>query len=228
MSVKNFQLDLVTLPKIKRKNHNGKRYYYQEGVDNPVYYPSVTTVLGADKASKKALHEWRQRVGPKEANKIGRMAAARGTSTHDLIERYVQNEDFDKAHSAATPLSRFLFSPIRNWADEHLGTIRCIEGQLFSHHLRAAGTVDMVAEVDGLLSIVDWKTSIRAKREDQIHNYFKQEAAYAVMFEENTDIPVSQLVTVISSEEGDFQVFKQKRNAWINEFIKLRESLDET
>ena len=228
MTVKTFDLDLVTLPKTKRKNVDGKRYYYLEDATEPVYYPSVTTVLGADKESKKALHEWRQRVGFEEANKIGRLAAARGTATHDLIERYVKNDEFNSAILEASPLSRFLFRPLRDWADNSLGTVKCIEGQLFSHHLRTAGTVDMVAEVNGVMSIVDWKTSARAKTRDYIKNYFKQEAAYAVMFEEVTGIPVSQLVTAVTTEEGEFQVFIEKRDDWIGEFIKLRESLDES
>lgn len=226
-TVKKFNLDLVTLPKIKRKNIDGKRYYFQEGVDKPVYYPSVTTVLSADKESKKALHEWRQRVGAAEANKIGRMAAARGTTTHDLIERYVKDDGFEEAYRSASPLGQYLFGPLRDFAERSLGTVRCIEGQLFSHHLRTAGTVDMVAKVDGKLSVVDWKSSLRAKKKEHIHNYFKQEAAYAVMFEEMTKIPVPQIVTAISSEEGEFQLFIEKRDDWIDGFIELRETLDD-
>jgi hypothetical protein len=226
MSAKTFHLDLVTLPPVKRKNINGKRYYYQADCPELVYYPSVTGVVGSCKKTKKAIYEWRNRVGEVEANKISRLAAARGTSTHTLIEKYIKaDDDFDQALEDASPLGKFLFSPLRKWADNNLGVVRCIEGQLFSHHLRCAGTVDMVAEVGGLMSVVDWKTSTRMKRADKIDSYYKQEAAYAVMFEENTGIPVSQLVTVMVSEDGEFDVFFAKRDDWIDKFIQLREEM---
>ena len=46
------------------------------------------------------------------------------------------------------------------------------------------------------MAIIDWKTSKYAKKREYIEsNYFMQEAAYAVMFEERTGIPVERLVT---------------------------------
>ena len=92
---------------------------------------------------------------------------------------------------------------------------------MFSHHLEVAGTVDLVAEFDGRLSIIDWKTSSKEKPRKFINNYFKQESAYAVMFEERTGIAVDQLVTIIAHPEGT-QVFVEHRDNWIDGFLKLR------
>ena len=61
------------------------------------------------------------------------------------------------------------------------------------------------------------------KKRDWITNYFMQESAYAVMFEEMTDIPVSQLVTIIAVESDEPQVFVEKRDDHINDFLKLRD-----
>ena len=47
------------------------------------------------------------------------------------------------------------------------------------------------------------------------------------MFEEMTGQPVSQLVTIITSAEGDSQVFIEDRDEWIPEFIKLRDQYEE-
>ena len=47
-------------------------------------FPSVTTVL-AD-YNKKALFEWRERVGAEEANKIAAKASSRGTKLHTVCE----------------------------------------------------------------------------------------------------------------------------------------------
>jgi genome maintenance exonuclease 1 len=214
----NFNIDLVEFAKIKRVTIDGTRYYVGEGESMAIPYPSVTTVLSADKKKKEAIKQWRKRVGEKEATKISTRAANRGTAAHTMIENYVQgivNENI-------MPLHLSLFNQLKNVADERINNIRCIEGQMYSHYLRCAGTVDMIAEFDGVLSVIDWKTSTRAKRRSNITNYFMQESAYAVMFEELTDLPVSQLVTVVATEDGEPQVFVEKRDEWINKFIDLR------
>lgn len=218
-----FNIDLITdIPKLKRVNVHGKRFYVVEGEEKPVPFPSVTSVLSADKSKQKALHEWRRRVGFAEANKIARQASSRGTATHQMIEDYVQGKDISRDN----PLHLDLFSRLRKVADEHINNIRMIEGQMYSKHLRCAGTVDMVAEFDGKLSVIDWKTSKGEKKRENITSYFIQESAYAVMFEELTGIPVPYLVTVITTEDGQTQIFREKRDDWIGDFIALKAEFD--
>lgn len=115
-----------------------------------------------------------------------------------------------------------LFVNLRNVANEHIDNLRSVEGQMMSHYLKVAGTVDLIAEWDGRLAVIDWKTSLKPKSMDRLEGYFMQEAAYAVMFEENTKIPVDTLVTIIACETGEVQVVKQKRDDWIGKFMKLR------
>jgi len=220
----NFTLDLVDdqLPKLVQETINGKRHYHIEG--QQVYYPSVTTVISSCKKTKKALFEWRERVGEAQANKISRQASSRGTAVHKLIEDYVLGS-LDT--SEMMPIHLDMFSKLREVADERIGSIKLIEGRMLSNHLRVSGTVDMIAEFDGVMSVIDWKTSAKEKKRDHIHNYFKQESAYAVMFEENLGIAVPQLVTVITNQMGSAaQVFIEKRNNWIGEFIKLRDQYE--
>ena len=50
-----------------------------------------------------------------------------------------------------------------------------------------------------------------------------QTAAYAVMFEERTKVPVNQLVILVSVDDEDPQVFIEKRDDWIRKFIYARE-----
>ena len=97
---------------------------------------------------------------------------------------------------------------------------------MYSDYLRVAGTVDLVAEYNGKLSVIDWKTSLKPKKEEWIHSYYMQAAAYAVMFEENTKLPISQLVVIIGCESGELQIFTAKRDDWIHKFIELREIYD--
>lgn len=213
-------LDLVTLPVVRRRNVGGKRLYCRG--DTLVGYPSVTTIVSTEKTGQKALHEWRRRVGFQEANRISRQSANRGTGAHKLIEDYIHGRE-------VTPTNPFyydLFSRLRDVADQRIGRILTIEGMMVSDHLRVGGTVDMIAEFDGRLAVVDWKTSIKRKSHDRVQNYFLQEAAYAVMFEESTKIPVDRLVTIISTEDGFSQVFVERRDDWINKFVDLRTEYD--
>ena len=218
-----FNLDLIELPKIKRVNIDGKRHYVREDGELAMPYPSVTTVTSSCKKLQAGLAQWRRKIGKEAAQKISTQASQRGTSVHQLIEDYCQNQETE---GTVMPNAREMFTRLRDVADEHIDNIRVIEGLMYSDHLRTAGTVDMIAEFDGVLSVIDWKTAARRKTRSKIYNYFKQEAAYAVMFEEMTGTPVTQLVTVITSAEGDSQVFVEHRDEWIPEFIKLRDEYE--
>lgn len=220
---KQFNLDFVELPKIKRVQVDGKRHY-QLADGECVPYPSVTTILSGCKKAKKALHEWRKRVGAETANKISRQATERGTSVHQLIEDYCQNKE---STGKIMPNAADMFSRLRDVANESIDNIKLVEGLMYSEYLRAAGTVDMVAEFNGKLSVIDWKTSTRRKTRSRCYNYFKQEAAYAVMYEEMTGQPITQLVTVVTDQEGGSQVFIEHRDEWIGEFLELRDQYEE-
>lgn len=106
---------------------------------------------------------------------------------------------------------------------DRIDNIHCLETQLFSHHLQVAGTVDCIAEFDGKLHVIDFKTSGRIKTRDDIHDYFMQTASYAVMFEELTGISVPRLLIVMGVDDNPPLLFQEKRNDWIFEFHQLRE-----
>ena len=216
----NFNLNLITdLPKLEQVEIDGVRHYTAEDGSIPEPgYPSVTTVLSADKSKAEGLRKWRERVGDEEADKVSYRATTRGTAVHLVMEDYLLGQEPQTKHM---PIVLDLASGLKRYADAHIDNIRLVEGQLFSHHLRVAGTVDLVADFDGKTSIIDWKTSNYRKKRNDINNYFKQEAAYAVMFEERTGIPVEQLVTLVAYNEGT-QMFVEKRDDWIDGFIELR------
>lgn len=193
----------------------GRSYVTPEGKR----YPSVTTVLGI--LSEDHIREWRQRVGEKEAAAVSRRAAARGTAVHSLVEDMLNNREPDL--ESAMPLVRSSFESIRPVFEKRIGKIVLTEKPLYSDHLGAAGRVDLVAEFDGRLSIVDVKTSSRVKTRDDVHGYFMQEASYAVMFEERTGIPVDRLVTVMSVDYSEPLVFIEKRDDWIGRFQETME-----
>ena len=216
---KEYSIDLITgIPLLEQITINGKRHYTDKEGEITSPYPSVTTVLSADPSSKKGLDAWRKRVGEEEANKVSTRALSKGNDVHLMIEDHILGRPQQKM----MPNVVFLFKGLQSVADKHIDNVRMVEGQMFSHHLQVAGTVDLIAEFDGRLSVIDWKTASREKSKKYIKNYFKQESAYAVMFEERTGIPVDQLVTIIAHPEGT-QVFVEKRDDWIDGFKKLRE-----
>jgi hypothetical protein len=205
---------------------NGKRFYKTpEGL----LYPSVTTITSQH--GKDKIIEWRKRVGEEEANRISTRASNRGTKVHKICENYLNNEEdyarTNPAHIHKTmPDSIAMFKSLQPLLDEHVNNIHALEIPLYSHHLKVAGRVDCIAEYDGKLSIIDFKTSGKLKEESWIKGYFMQCSAYAVMYEERTGIPVSQIVIMIAVDSEHPQVFIKKRNDYIKDFISYREAYD--
>lgn len=213
VKVKEFEkLEQITLP-------NGVRHYVTpEGKK----YPSVTTILGAQ--NKQSLLEWRKKVGEDVANKISRAAASRGTKLHTHVENYLNNNNVTESMPI---FQRELFDSIIN--DLHrINNIHLQEERLYSDHLRLAGTVDCIGEFDGKLSVIDFKTSSKRKEKSWIHSYFMQCAAYAIMYEERTGIPINKLVVLIAVEGDSSQVFIEKRDNWVAELLKCRDSYENT
>jgi genome maintenance exonuclease 1 len=196
---------------------SGRKYKTPDGK----LYPSITTVLSA--YNKKAIMEWRQRVGEEEANKISRQAAGRGTKLHNTVENYLLNEMSDMKMQTMMPDTKELFMSVKPFIDSYVGNIYGIEQALYSHKLRLAGRCDCIAEWDGKLSIVDWKTASKKKDAEHIQNYFMQATAYAEMFEEITGKSINQIVVAIAVQSEFPQIFieeKTKYLAPLNQFIE--------
>jgi genome maintenance exonuclease 1 len=134
-----------------------------------------------------------------------------------MCEDYVDN-NLDK--SLFLPHERAMFNSIKKVLDDRLGKVRAQECALYSDYLGIAGRVDCIAEFDGKLSVIDYKTAGKLKKKQYIGNYFQQASAYCVMFEEMTGIPIDQIVIVIGVEnEDEAQVFVEKRDNWIFKMI---------
>ena len=219
----NLNVDLITdIPKLEQVEIDGVRHYIAEDGSIETPYPSVTTVLSVDPSKKEGIQKWRERVGEEEANRVSHMATQRGTAVHQIMEDWILGQE---PKTKPMPVHIETAQGLKDFANRYINNIRMVEGQLFSHYLRTAGTVDLVAEWEGEMAIIDWKTSNYAKKRDHITSYFMQEAAYAVMFEERTNIPVTKLVTLVAYNGGT-QMFVEKRDDWIGKFIELREMYD--
>lgn len=176
-------------------------------------YPSVTTVLSS--YGKKALFEWRQRVGEEEANRIASKASRRGTALHTVCEKYLLNEMSSMKLASMIPTTKELFFKIKPHIDTNIGKVYALEQALYSDALGVAGRVDCIAEWNGKLSIVDFKSSTKQKNKDNIGNYFMQCTAYAEMFGELTKENIEQIVVLIGTEEGPGQVFVESKQNYL-------------
>lgn len=190
---------------------NGRRYYVTPNGN----YPSITSVFSA--FPKPELLEWRNKVGEVEANKISFQAASRGTIIHSLCENYLNNIPINNKNTLPIHLESFnKIIPELN----KINNIHKIEAPLFSNRLKVAGRTDCIAEYNNTLSIIDFKTSKKLKKEEWIQDYFLQTTFYALAYFELTNIKITQIVIIISVDEDISQVFIKKTKDYVQPLIK--------
>ena len=198
----------------------GKRYY-----ETPTggRYPSITTVISNNSKKQAGLAKWRNRVGKDKASQITTRSTKRGTKYHSIVEDYLNNK-LDREKGKDHPLSWLMFDTSIKSLD-NINNIYLQEAALYSDVLQIAGRVDCIAEYEGKLSVVDFKTSAKPKPEYQLYDYYVQETAYACCFKELYGLNAEQLVTLISCENGDVQVvIKPIKKEYL---IRLQEYLTE-
>ena len=199
---------------------DGKRVYLTPTGDK---FPSVTTVISNNKEKMRGIAKWRARIGEEKANAISSRSTNRGTKYHSIVEDYFNN-NLDLKKYSKFPLPVLMFHHSRDILDR-INNIYLQEAALYSKHLELAGRVDCIAEFDGVLSIIDFKTAAEPKREKYLYDYFVQETAYACMLQENYGLSVKQLVTIVACENGETQVkvLPPKKEF----FMKLMSYIDE-
>ena len=196
----------IEIPELETKTVNRKRCYLTpEGK----MYPSITTVLQKNKM--KGLMEWRQRVGDDVANYIARTAAQRGTKVHHMCEDLINNKEVKREPFLAAAL----FSQIEKVIKDKVDNVYAQECGLYSDRYMVAGRVDCIAEYDGVLSIIDFKTSRSERNDDWNESYYIQASAYAEMFEERTGTPIQQIVILVVTEDGTVQEFVKKKHEYL-------------
>ena len=203
-------VDLSITP-LDRETIDGVRYYDvpdTEGFTKLVSITSVTSWI-----NREIFRAWRAKVGNEQADKVTKAATSRGTDMHTLAENYLLNKDLPSVQ----PLSEFLFKQSKPKLDL-IDNIHAIEKPLYSLKLGVAGTVDCIAEYEGELAIIDFKTSKKPKPRKWIDHYFVQCAAYACMLYEMKEIPVKKFVIIMSCEDGEVVVYEERDKA---KYIKL-------
>jgi len=208
-----FNHDFVNIENLKTEEINGKRFYV---TPSGYKYPSVTTITGWKKRAFFA--EWR-RKNPEESKRV----LSRGTSFHYIIEDFLMNEEAKVEERKNTrPADYYMFAQVKQEL-LNINNIRALETSLWSDRLRMAGRVDCIAEYNGKLSVIDFKTSKAIKDENDILEYFMQATAYTIMFQERTGIPVRNIAIIMSCEDGSVKVYEKNP---IDYVISLKEAID--
>jgi len=208
----------LDLPQLERETIDGVRYYKVSNGDELKKLVSITSITSNYK--KEFFNQWRKKVGVEEADRITKKATSRGTDMHTLVEQYLKNLD---CNVNVLPISEMLFQ-ISVPALKRINNIHALEGSLYSLFLGIAGTVDCIAEYEGELAIIDFKTSKKPKPREWIEGYFVQCCAYACMLHEMTGISVKKFVIIMSCENGELEVYqeydKQKYIRLLVQYIK--------
>ena len=212
LSGMNFSHVDLDLQPLEREHVDGVRYYKVPDEEELIKMVSITSVTSH--FNKEIFINWRKKVGNEEADKITKAATRRGTDMHTLTEHYLKN---DEELPTVPPISEFLFK-IAKPKLNLINNIYALEGPLYSRQLGVAGTVDCIAEYDGELAIIDFKTSKKPKPREWIEHYFVQAMAYGCMLYEMRNISVKKLVIIMACENGECVVYEETDKA---KYIRL-------
>jgi len=178
----------------------GKHFYQNpQGIE----YPSVTGMISKT-SDKTGLEIWKKNIGEQVANHIFKESGKLGTLVHEAAESYLRN---DLSIGKGLLLNGH-FNQLKPLL-EKIDNIRACEIGLYSDNMKLGGTSDCIAEHQGVLSIIDFKTSRKRKYKsmEQLQGYFIQATCYALMWEELTQERIERIVVMISTEDGYIQEY---------------------
>jgi len=167
---------------LSRVTEDGRRLYDTPGGK----LPSVTTILEKTKPEEKrrALNEWRNRVGHAQAQAITTEAANRGTRMHTYLEHYVKTGELrDKGTNPFGWASHAMAETVIQSGLKNVSEFWGVEIPLYFPKLYA-GTSDGAGIHLAEESILDYKQTNKPKRREWIEDYFLQLAAYALAHNE--------------------------------------------
>ncbi len=203
------------IPKIKQINVDGVRHY--ETPDGT--FISITSLLKA--YTPKGILEWRESVGDDIANYVMKNATVRGNKVHKIIENCLSNQPETDLIGNHGVLAAGLFQLMIPALDK-IDQIRGLEQAVYSKRLGVAGRIDCVAEYDGKLSTIDFKTASR-KRDEINENYLVQATFYTLAWEECTNEKIDQIVILTVTEDGTLDVHKDNPSLYVEKLEKMIE-----
>ena len=209
-SMQSIERPLFSPKTLQRENIDGRRLYTMETGEK---FVSITTLLNYFNAP--SIQAWRKRVGETEANAVSKKATTSGTRLHNAIECFL--EDVDPSKYLQTEGDRSGYNNIVTYLKEHLDETWYVENMFFSRKLKVAGQADLIGVLDGVPTVIDFKTSRKFKKREWCESYFQQATFYAMALYEMAEIPVKDIAILISVNDGEnFVVYKEKVSSHMN------------
>lgn len=191
----------MTNPTIAKKSKQHTVYKTADGTR----VSGVTTILGV--LAKPALIAWANKMGLQgiDTQKYVERAADAGTAAHEMIECHLKGLEFDKNQYAPDllDLAENGFIKYLDWESGH--KVERVESELclVSERYRYGGTIDMYCLLDGVPTLVDFKTNATGVFDEMRH----QVVAYKQLLEEHGK-PVDNIIIIRlgKSDKMDLEV----------------------
>jgi genome maintenance exonuclease 1 len=194
----------IETPNLKELLVAGKRFYKLP--DKDIWVPSVTTVTGWKDREK--WKKWREENADKS-----RKILSRGTAFHKIMEDHLNNKEPITESKEVGQMYRSM----KKYTDKYIRNVVGLELPLYGEVVPMAGRADCIAEFDGELAIIDFKTTQQMKPAEWCLDYFVQCTAYALMFNERTNIPIKKIVIMMVDPNGLVKIFVRNPMKYVKE-----------
>jgi len=185
-------------------------------LSNGEVVPSVTQILNAVIA-KPGLQKWANQLGlnNKSLDNESKTTLDTGKLLHAYIQADLEGAVVDEV--GYTPeqisLAKNSFAQYLRWKNgKQIKAIKT-EYVMASEKYRYGGTIDALLEIDGELTLLDWKTSTHISLD-----YKLQVAAYLYLLQEQNIIPSRVGVLRLPKTDGEFEYYETDANAHMQKY----------
>lgn len=215
-----FEHDLLPVKLLNRVDSPNGRIYEVPTENGIERYPSVTTLLGKY-YDDGGIECWRKAVGAEVADKVSAQARNRGTAMHAIYEDYLMNRPLDTRK--IMPINLLDFRKAQSILDNNITKVYGVEMPLYSSEMKLAGTADALVDWRGTRSILDFKTSKKVKKINEIQNYLTQTTIYSMMIKYLYGLSVPQVVILMTVDHDNPLIFIEKTETHIPAVNKVLE-----
>ncbi len=203
----------------------GRGYYFEDNI-----YPGISSILSKTmpESKKKALANWRARVGDAIAEEICNEARSTGGRWHNFLDSFAK-KDYISAQRILFPDTdvQDYYAQAKDFLLKFASTTSDVltELPIYSHKHGYAGTFDCMVTAGGKKVLLDWKTSMKIKKREWIDDYFLQVAAYAHALRETKGIAVDRASIVIFYSFQEPDIYKLSKDDLTEQFEIFKERL---
>jgi len=184
----------------------------------------------SEAAGKEYLKQLETRMGYKRAHqRLLEEAGDIGTQTHNRIEWELReelglNSEFDARPELTSTGAEKAYNEWKKWRKDVNLKVIAVEQMIISEKYGYGGTLDLLAEIEGVLTVPDWKTGKRIYAESFLQNAAYRQAVremgigdpkkgIIVRLPKLEDDPGFEVADA-GDEEYNFKIFLNTRELW--------------